>query len=51
MMVANTGCILDKKNYLLISLLSIPLKEAVKGNSEYQYNLPQIPLGLNVAAW
>jgi hypothetical protein len=23
----------------------------MKGNTEYQYNLPQIPLGLKVAAW
>jgi hypothetical protein len=43
-------CLLSKK--LVISLLSIPLKnESMKGNTEYQYNFPQIPLGLKVAAW
>jgi hypothetical protein len=37
--------------YYLISFFSIPSKiNPWNGKTEYQYNLPQIPLGLKVAA-
>jgi hypothetical protein len=45
------GCFIIEKK-LVYKFIEHSIKmNPWKGNTEYQYNFPQIPLGLKVAAW